>query len=105
MKDYTKFLKWAVVSFISRDTQDDHKDKLKVAGLFENPITPEDFFIPNLPNQHIKRYIVHIDDLESLELFYNLLNDRGLKASDCWTIDFEEFTKEQKEKFINILSK
>ena len=43
MKDYTKFLKWAVVSFISRDTQDDHKDKLKVAGLFENPITPEDF--------------------------------------------------------------
>lgn len=105
MKDYTKFLKWAVVSFISRDTQDDHKDKLKVVGLFENPIVAEDVFIPNLPNKDIKRYICHVDDLEGLESFYNLLSDKNLKPCDCWLVDFEDFTREQKEKYINILSK
>lgn len=105
MKDYTRFMKWAVVSFISRDTQDDHKDKLHVAGLFENPIVAEDSFITNLPNKEIKRYIVHVDDLEEFERFYNLLNDNNLNAGDCWKLEFAGIEKSQKEKFIMILEK
>lgn len=42
MKDYTKFMKWAVVYFIDRSTQDDKKSKLKVEALFSSAAQAED---------------------------------------------------------------
>ena len=37
MKDYTKFMKWALVYMIDRKTQDDRRSKLVVEGLFSSP--------------------------------------------------------------------
>ena len=76
MRDYTQFMKWAVVSFISRDAQDDRKDKINVIGLFSNPIVAEDSFIPHLPNPEVKRYLVHIDDLERFEVMILLQTNK-----------------------------
>lgn len=45
MKDYTKFMKWAVVYFIDRKTQDDRKSKLHVEALFSSPVQAEDNYI------------------------------------------------------------
>lgn len=75
MKDYTKFMKWAVISMIDRSTQDDHRSKIKIAGLFANPAVAEDSFIPHLPNKEIKRYLLHVDELERFEEFYNHIQD------------------------------
>ena len=44
-KDYTKTMNYAVVSMIDRSTQDDHRSKIQIAGLFENPIVAEDSFL------------------------------------------------------------
>ena len=41
MKDYTKFLKWAVVTMIDRSTQDDRKSKVNVEALFNSPAQAE----------------------------------------------------------------
>lgn len=79
MKKYTENLQWAVVSIIDRRTQDDHRSKLQIAGLFPNPIVAEEFFLPNLPNQEIKRYLLHVDDLERFEDFYNHVQDINKK--------------------------
>lgn len=106
MKDYTKFMKWAVVSFIPRDTQDDGKDKLQVAGLFAHPVVAEDSFIPNLPNKDIKRYIVHIDDLERFEEFYNFLNDLKDEYGAKWIyhLDKKPFTVDEQNRFRTLLN-
>ncbi|MDO5391013.1 MAG: hypothetical protein Q4F24_08020 [Eubacteriales bacterium] len=106
MKDYTRFMKWAVVSFIRRDTQDDKRDKIQVAGLFASPVTAEDSFIPHLPNKDIKRYIVHIDDLERFEEFYNFLNDLKEKYNDYWIYHLDEkyFTVDEQNKFRTMLN-
>lgn len=53
MKDYTKFMNYAVVNMIDCSMQDDRRSKIQVAGLFPNPITAEDYFIPYLPNKEI----------------------------------------------------
>lgn len=74
-KDYFKFMKWAVVHFIPRNTQDDRRDKLHISGLFESPVSARDNFLVHLPNKDVKRYIVHVDDLEAFERFYNFVND------------------------------
>lgn len=76
MNNYTNFLKWALVSFIDRSTQDDKKSKLQIEGLFKSPAQIEDNYI--IRNKHIKRYILHVDDLGVFEKFYNdiqILND------------------------------
>lgn len=82
MKNYIKDLTWAVVSVIDRSTQDDHKSKIKVAGLFADPIIAQDLFIPHLPNEECKRYIIHIDDLEEFETVYNQFQDIHIKYGD-----------------------
>lgn len=76
MKDYTQFMKWAVVYFIDRSTQDDHKSKLQVEALFSSPVQAEDNY---MIRNSAKRYILHVDDLERFEEFYNHLQD--LKAN------------------------
>ena len=64
MKNYTRFMKWAVVNMIDRSTQHDHKSKIQIVGLFESPVIAEDSFIPHLPNKNAKRYLIHVDELE-----------------------------------------
>lgn len=98
-------LKWAVVSFTSRGTQGDKKDKINVTGLFSNPIVAEDSFIPHLPNQDVKRYLVHIDDLEHFEEFYNHLNDLKESYGDYWIYHISDnFTTDEQNKFRTLLN-
>ena len=53
MKDYTKFMKWALVYMIDRKTQDDRRSKLVVEGLFSSPSQIEDnYIIRNVENKH-----------------------------------------------------
>lgn len=82
MKSYTENLKWAVVTMVDRSTQDDHKSKIQVAALFNNPIVAEDSFIPNLPNAEVKRYLLSVDELETFERFYNFVQDLNEKYGD-----------------------
>ena len=72
---YITNLKWAVFNMIDRSTQDDHRSKVHVCGLFYEPTVAEDFFIPNLPNQEAKRYVLHVSLLERFEEFYNFIQD------------------------------
>lgn len=104
-KDYFKFMQWAVVYFTLRNTQDDRKDKLSVSGLFESPVSAEDNFLIHLPNKEVKRYIVHVDDLEEFERFYNFVNDLKEKYGDYWIYHLEEgyFTVDQENKFRSTL--
>lgn len=80
MKDYTKFLKWAVVTMIDRSTQDDKKSKVNVEALFSSPVQAEDNYI--IRNPEVKRYILNIDDLERFEDFYNHVQDINEKFGD-----------------------
>ena len=73
MKDYTQFMKWAVVYMIDRKTQDDRKSKLHVEALFSSPTQAEDNYI--IRNPENKRYILHVDDLEEFETVYNGIQD------------------------------
>lgn len=73
MKNYSVFLKWALISMIDRSTQDDKKTKINIEGLFCSPSQIEDNYI--IRNPHIKRYIVNVDDLEEFETFYNFIQD------------------------------
>ena len=73
MKDYTRFMKWAVVYFVDRSTQDDRRSKLSVEALFSSPIQAEDNYIVRNPEN--KRYILHVDDLEEFETVYNGIQD------------------------------
>ena len=82
MKDYTKMMKWAVITMVDRSTQDDHRSKIQIAGLFENPIVAEDSFMPYLPNKEIKRYLLRVEDLERFEAFYNHVQDINEKYGD-----------------------
>ena len=72
MKDYTKFMNWALFSMLDRKTQDDRKSKVRVELLSSNPWSFENY---NAPNKEIKRYILHIEDLEEFERFYNFVQD------------------------------
>ena len=105
MKDYTKFMNWAVVTMIDRSTQDDHKSKVNIAALFANPVVAEDSFIPNLPNQEIKRYLLRVDDLERFEEFYNHVQDINEKFGDYAIFHINEgFTVDELNKFRQILN-
>ena len=80
MKDYTKFMKWAVITMIDRSIQDDKKSKVNVEALFSSPAQAEDNYI--IRNTEIKRYILNIDDLERFEEFYNHVQDINEKYGD-----------------------
>lgn len=41
---YLNFLNWAVFTMIDRKTQDDHKSKIQVCGLFRSPVLAEESF-------------------------------------------------------------
>lgn len=73
MKDYTKFMKWAVVYVTDRKGQDDRKSKVNVEALFSSPVQAEDNYI--IHNPEIKRYILNVDDLEEFETVYNQFQD------------------------------
>ena len=80
MKDYTKFLKWAVVTMIDRSTQDDRKSKVNVEALFSSPVQAGDNYI--IRNPEVKRYILNIDELGRFEEFYNHVQDINEKYGD-----------------------
>ena len=73
MKDYTEFMKWAVIYVIDRKTQDDRKSKVTVEALFSSVTQAEDNYI--IRNPEHKRYIIHVDDLEEFETVYNQFQD------------------------------
>lgn len=73
MQNYIEFMKWAIVYFIDRATQDDRKSKLQVEALFSSPMQAEDNYV--IRNAETKRYIVHINELERFEDFYNHIQD------------------------------
>ena len=106
MKDYTKFLKWAVVTMIDRSTQDDKKSKIQIAGLFENPIVAEDSFLPYLPNQEIKRYLLRVEDLERFEEFYNFIQDLNEKHGEkaIFHLSGAGFSVDEENRFRQILN-
>lgn len=102
MKDYTKFMKWAVITMIDRKTQDDRKSKIKVEALFSNSMQAEDSY--NAPNKEIKRYILHIQDLERFEEFYNHVQDINEQFEDRAIFHINDgFTVDELNKFRQIL--
>lgn len=105
-KDYTKFMNWAVVTMIDRNTQDDHKSKINIVALFANPVVAEDSLIPNLPNPEIKRYLLRVDDLERFEEFYNFIQDlneeHGGKA--IYHLKDGNFSTDEENRFRSILN-
>ena len=105
MKDYTKMMRWAVVSMVDRKTQDDGKSKIQIAGLFENPIVAEDSFLPHLPNQDVKRYLLRVEDLERFEAFYNHVQDINEKYGDYAIFHINDgFTVDELNRFRTLLN-
>ena len=103
MKDYTKFLKWAVVTMIDRSTQDDRRSKVRVEALFSSPVQAEDNYI--IRNPEIKRYILNIDDLERFEKFYNHVQDINEKFGDHAIFYINDgFTVDELNRFRTILN-
>ena len=103
MKDYTKFLKWAVVTMIDRSTQDDRKSKVNVEALFSSPVQAEDNYI--IRNPEIKRYILNIDDLERFEEFYNHVQDINEKFGDHAISHINDgFTVDELNRFRTLLN-
>ena len=80
MRDYTKFMKWAVIYIIDRTTQDDRKSKVHVEALFSSPTQAQDNYI--IRNEETKRYILHVDDLEEFEAVYNSIQDLNEKYGE-----------------------
>lgn len=68
MRDYTRFMKWAVAFKIDKETQDDRKTKVTVVSLFSYPINAEDFINNCLPASEKERFfIINIEELEKCE--------------------------------------
>ena len=104
-KDYTKTMNYAVVSMIDRSTQDDHRSKIQIAGLFENPIVAEDSFMPYLPNKEVKRYLLRVEDLERFEAFYNHVQDINEKYRDHAIFHINDgFTVDELNRFRTLLN-
>lgn len=102
MKDYTKFMNWALFSMLDRKTQDDRKSKVRVELLSSNPWSFENY---NAPNKKIKRYILHIEDLEEFERFYNFVQDLNEKYGEYAIFHLKDgdFCVDQENKFREIL--
>ena len=77
---YLNRLNWAVFTMIDRSTQDDHRSKISVAGLFAYPANAEDF-IKTLPSEH-EWHILDLDRLERFEEFYNYVQDINEKYGE-----------------------
>lgn len=103
MKDYTKFMEWAVVYFADRKTQDNEKSKLEVEALFSSPVQAEDNYIIR---NDVKRYILRVDDLERFEEFYNFLQDLKIKYGEkaIYHLDEKHFTVDEENKFRALLN-
>ena len=103
MKDYTKFMKWAVITMIDRSTQGDRKSKVNVEALFSSPTQAEDNYI--IRNPEIKRYILNIDDLERFEEFYNHVQDINEKFGDHAIFHINDgFTVDELNRFRTLLN-
>lgn len=105
-KDYTKTMNYAVVSMIDRITQDDKKSKIRIFGLFPNPTVAEDSFLPYLPNQEIKRYLLRVEDLERFEEFYNFIQDLNEKHGEKAIFHLADgnFSTDEENRFRQILN-
>ena len=66
MKDYTKFMSYALFTLIDRKTQDDGKSKIKVEALFSHPCQTDNY---NAPNKEIKRYLLRWKTWKSSNVF------------------------------------
>lgn len=103
MKDYTKFMKWAVITMIDRSTQDDKRSKVRVEALFSSPVQAEDNY--RIRNPEIKRYILKVDDLERFEEFYNHVQDVNEKLGDHEIYHINDgFTVDELNRFKAILN-
>lgn len=100
---YLNRLNWAVFTMIDRSTQDDHKSKISVAGLFAYPVNAENF-IKTLPDGH-KWYMLDTDRLERFEKFYNYVQDINEKYGDyaIFHINDGGFTVDELNCFRSIL--
>ena len=104
MKDYTKMMKWAVVTVIDRKTQDNRRSKVNVEALFKSPAQAEDNYI--IRNPEIKRYILNIDDLERFEEFYNFIQDLNEKHGEKAIFHLSDggFSVDEENRFRQILN-
>lgn len=103
MKDYTKLLKWAVITMIDRNTQDDRRSKVRVEALFSSSVQAEDNYIIRNPER--KRYILNVDDLERFEKFYNHVQDINEKFGDHAIFHINDgFTVDELNRFRTILN-
>ena len=102
MKDYTQFMKWAIIYFIDRSTQDDRKSKLQVEALFSTPVQAEDNYIIR---NSAKRYILHVDDLQRFEEFYDHLQDLKVQYKEYAIYHIsDDFTVDEQNKFRQMLN-
>lgn len=103
---YINNLKWAVFTMVDRTTQDNNRSKANVSGLFSNPMVAEDYLIPNLPNQEIKRYILHVSLISRFEDFYNFIQDLNEKYGEkaIYHLDERNFTCDEETLFRNMLN-
>ena len=104
MRNYTKSMNWAVVCFIDRKTQDDRKSKLQVEALFSSLVQAKDNYI--IRNEEIKRYILHVDNLERFEEFYNRLQDLKAQYGEAAIYHLQDnnnFTVDEQNRFRELL--
>lgn len=103
-KDYTKFMKWAIITMIDRNTQDDRRSKVRVEALFSSPTQAEDNYI--IRNPEIKRYILNIENLERFEEFYNFIQDLNEKHGEkaIFHLADGDFTTDEENLFRQILN-
>lgn len=103
MKDYTKFMSYALFTMIDRKTQDDRKSKINVEALFSTPMQAEDNY--NAPNKEIKRYLLRLEDLEEFERFYNFVQDINEKYGEKAIFHLKDghFCTDQENKFRGML--
>lgn len=99
MKDYTKFMSYALFTMIDRKTQDDGKSKIKVEALFSHPCQTDNY---NAPNKEIKRYLLR---LEEFERFYNFVQDINEKYGEKAIFHLKDghFCTDQENKFRGML--
>ncbi|MFR0074342.1 MAG: hypothetical protein ACLRVD_08285 [Blautia caecimuris] len=105
-KKHFSNLKWAVFTMVDRSTQDDNRSKVNVSGLFVNPTVAEYYLIPNLPNQEIKRYVLHASLIDRFEEFYNFIQDLNKKYGEkaIYHLDEGNFTSDEETLFRNMLN-
>ena len=102
MKDYTKFMNYALFTMIDRKTQDDRKSKIKVEALFSNPCQTDNY---NAPNKEIKRYLLRLEYLAEFERFYNFIQDINEKYGEKAIFHLKDgnFSTDHENKFREIL--